>query len=163
MNTVANLWNESELKNTPQTAVIGKKSRFTYGELGDRIRSISANLMDKWKVRPGDVVALMAPNSTEFVISYFAVVNIGAVVQPIDERLAPNEIRFVLSDSGARFLIVHHKLWTKYKKAQQELFTPEKILETSCKIPTTAVRPAIAVTMMVGALFFFLRLIVNNA
>ncbi len=99
MSTIKTLWDETERKNTSKVAVIENTNRFTYGELGDRIRSISANLMDKWKVHPGDIVALLAPNSTEFAISYFAVVNIGAIVQPIDERLTPNEIQFVLSDS----------------------------------------------------------------
>jgi serine/threonine protein kinase len=45
----------------------------------------------------------------------------------------------------------------------KSLFRPEKIVDTYWKIPTTAVRPTIAVTVMAGALFFFLRLIVNNA
>ncbi len=52
---------------------------------------------------------------------------------------------------------------TEETAGTQSLFRPERIVETYWKIPTTAVRPTIAVTMMLGALFFFLRLIVNNA
>ena len=96
MNTLADLWHESELKNHSKPALIKDNNQFTYGELGHRIRTISANLVDKWKVRKGDVVALLAPNSTEFLISYFAVVNIGGIVQPIDEQFLKafdNELR----------------------------------------------------------------------
>jgi serine/threonine protein kinase len=62
--------------------------------------------------------------------------------------------------------------WLRYLDIGQEtdvsgetksLFRPDKIVETYWKIPTSAVRPTIAVTMMVGALFFFLSLIVSNA
>ncbi|MBE9477381.1 MAG: protein kinase [Proteobacteria bacterium] len=45
----------------------------------------------------------------------------------------------------------------------KSLFRPDKITETYWKIPRSIIRPTIAVTMMVGALFFFLSLIVSNA
>lgn len=69
-------------------------------------------------MQPGDIVALLAPNGVEFVISYFAIVHIGATVQPIDERVTPEEMAAVLRDAGTRFLIVHRSLWPKFDEAR---------------------------------------------
>lgn len=128
MHSILNLWQETERLNATKLAVIDDNNRLTYKELGTRIRAISNSLIEKWKVRRGEVVALMVPNCVDFVISYFAIVNAGAVVQPIDERLMPNEIEFILQDSGTRRLIVHGRLWPKFKKVEADLPSIEKVL-----------------------------------
>ena len=115
--TVAGLWNQAEQAQPDKVALIAGKERLSYQAVGERIRSLSACLGQSWRVKPGDVVALLAPNCPEFVISYFAVVRMGAIVQPIDERLTPDEMSMVLADSQARFLIVHQALWPKAEQA----------------------------------------------
>ena len=122
MHSILNLWQETERLNATKLAVIDDNNRLTYKELGTRIRAISNSLIEKWKVRRGEVVALMVPNCVDFVISYFA------IVQPIDERLMPNEIEFILQDSGTRRLIVHGRLWPKFKKVEADLPSIEKVL-----------------------------------
>jgi len=61
--------------------------------------------------------------------------------------------------------------WLRYLDLKQEtqeveetksLFRPAKLVETYWNIPTSAIRPAIVIMVMATALFFFLRLIVNN-
>ena len=44
-------------------------------------------------------------NSAEFMESYFALGTIGAVVVPLNWRLVPDELEFILKDSGTRRLI----------------------------------------------------------
>ena len=56
-------------------------------------------------VTPGDRVTLYGPNSWEWVVGYYAVAKTGAVVNPISSMLTPDEVRYVLADSGARVLI----------------------------------------------------------
>ncbi|GIS52122.1 MAG: hypothetical protein Ct9H90mP27_6130 [Gammaproteobacteria bacterium] len=41
-------------------------------------------------------------NSIEFMESYFALAKIGAVVFPLNWRLVPDELEFILKDSGAK-------------------------------------------------------------
>ncbi len=53
----------------------------------------------------GDKVALIAPNSEEFVISVYAVTKIGAVVVPINNLLKANEYVYILNDCEAKVLI----------------------------------------------------------
>lgn len=64
---------------------------------------------------PGDRVALLAPNCSDFAIAYFAVTGSGAILQPIDERLKPAEMQFILQDSGATIAIVHESQLEKFE------------------------------------------------
>src|SRR6266511_1081316 len=104
MNTLISLWYEAERKQADQVAVIDAGQRLTYRQVGERIRHLTGGLAARWKTRPGDIIALLAPNCVEFVISYFAIVQAGAVVQPLDERLMPEEMKAIVQDSHARFL-----------------------------------------------------------
>ncbi len=56
-------------------------------------------------VTAGDVVAVMLPNSAAFVVSLFAAWRLGAAVTPINPSLRPAEVRYQLSDAGAKVLI----------------------------------------------------------
>jgi acyl-CoA synthetase (AMP-forming)/AMP-acid ligase II len=128
MTTLAGLWQEAEHRHADQTAVIAAAQQMTYRQLGDRIRRVAAGLASRWGVQPGDIVALLTPNCVEFVISYFAIVQIGAVVQPVDERVTPKEIAAVLEDAGTRFLIVHSSLWPKFDQVRGLATSVERVL-----------------------------------
>ena len=52
-------------------------------------------------VRPGDRVSLYSPNRWEWVVAYHAALRAGAVVNPINVMLTPEEVAFVLNDCGA--------------------------------------------------------------
>ena len=56
-------------------------------------------------VQPGDRVTLYGPNCWEWVVGYYAVAKAGAVVNPISSMLTPEEVRYVVKDSGARVLL----------------------------------------------------------
>jgi long-chain acyl-CoA synthetase len=57
-------------------------------------------------VAAGDVVAIMLPNTADFVVSLFAAWRLGAAVTPINPSLQPAEVRYQLADAGAKALIV---------------------------------------------------------
>lgn len=119
MKTLMDVWQGGERLHPDKMAVIEGGRMLTYGQLGDRVRQVAADLERQWGVQPGDIVALLAPNCVEFVISYFAIVQIGATVQPIDERLTPAEMAAILRDANTRFLIVHYSLWSKFEEAEE--------------------------------------------
>ena len=77
----------------------------SYAELDDAVRAMAAALHGLG-VRRGDRVAVLMENSPEFVHVLFGAANIGAVVVPINFRLAAPEIAFLLADSGAVALAV---------------------------------------------------------
>ena len=150
MNTLSTLWNETERRRRDKLAVISARARLSYGELGQRIQLIARGLASNWDVRRGDVVALLLPNCVEFVISYFSVIQVGAIVQPIDERLMPKEIKAILLDSQARFLIVHTSFWQKLREIRGELPHLARVL--GVEINGAGVEPFNAWTSFAGDL-----------
>ncbi|MDA3924488.1 MAG: class I adenylate-forming enzyme family protein [Kiritimatiellae bacterium] len=61
-------------------------------------------------IRPGkDNVAVMLDNGPEWIESYFALAGCGVTVVPIDPKLRPAEVLYILNDSGAALLLAHKK------------------------------------------------------
>jgi long-chain acyl-CoA synthetase len=133
--TLLALWDQAEQAQPGKTALIAAGGRFTYHDVGDRIRRLASNLATHWRVRPGDVVALLAPNCPEFVISYFAITRLGAIVQPIDERLSADEAKAILSDSQAPYLIAHHSLWARIEQVLPNLPMQPRVLGIGIDAP----------------------------
>jgi O-succinylbenzoate-CoA ligase len=83
---------------------VERERRFTYAELNARCNR-AADVFRGLGVRPGERVALLLMNGVEFVESFFALAKLGAVVVPLNWRLVPDELAFILKDSGARVLV----------------------------------------------------------
>ncbi len=78
--------------------------RLTFAELNASSNRI-ANAFVAAGMEKGDRVALLMMNSSEFVEAFFALAKVGAVVVPLNWRLVPDELEFILKDSGATRLI----------------------------------------------------------
>ncbi len=78
--------------------------RFTYAAWNKRINQ-TCHMLTNLGVKPGDRVALLAMNSIEFMESFFAIAKIGAIGVPLNWRLTPSELEFILKDAGASVLI----------------------------------------------------------
>ncbi|QUR66099.1 class I adenylate-forming enzyme family protein [Mycobacterium spongiae] len=74
-------------------------------EFLDAVRRASATLVNNG-VQAGDVVAIMLPNHTGFVVALFAAWRLGAAATPISPTLVPAEIGYQVKDAGARVVIV---------------------------------------------------------
>ncbi len=78
----------------------------TYGKLAERIRRLACGL-DRLGVVHGDRVAWLGPNHGAFLEAFFAAGALGAVLAPVNHRLASNERALVLEDSEPKVLIEH--------------------------------------------------------
>ncbi|MYD87881.1 MAG: AMP-binding protein, partial [Acidobacteria bacterium] len=87
-------------------AVIDGSHRFTYAEFFARCDRWSAALQ-RLGVRKGDRVAYVAPNTHAQLESFYAVPQIGAVLVPINFRLTPDEIAYIIGHSGAKVVCAH--------------------------------------------------------
>jgi len=87
-------------------AVIEGEQRVTYGELWHQVRAHAGALRQRG-VRPGDRVAIVAPNVIDFVRAYYGVLTAGAVVVPVPLLLVPDEAAYLLRNSGASLVIGH--------------------------------------------------------
>ncbi|MBM7692750.1 feruloyl-CoA synthase [Peribacillus deserti] len=95
-------------------AVIGMGKRYSYRKLDSLVNQFGHALL-KRGIDKGDKVVLFMPNVPEFVIAYFAIQRIGAIVVPINAKLAQPEVEYILDHSDARALIVHHLLFESVK------------------------------------------------
>jgi len=75
----------------------------TYGELHDRVARV-AGWLTRHGVGHGDRVAGIALNGKAYTELFMALAWIGAVAVPLNMRLHPKELKFIIEDSGAKAL-----------------------------------------------------------
>ncbi|MCF8034078.1 MAG: long-chain-fatty-acid--CoA ligase [Desulfarculaceae bacterium] len=90
-------------------------------------RAVAASLQ-KGGVGSGDRVALLFANSIDFVLCYYGVLMLGAVVVPMNNRLAPKELAYVLSDSGPKALIVQEQFWEAAQAMGEIAPLPDRVI-----------------------------------
>ena len=80
---------------------------WTYGAFAQRCDRLAHALVGELGVRPGDRVAWLCGNTHELLEAYYGVLLAGAVLLPLNIRLAAPELRFCMDDAGARVLFRH--------------------------------------------------------
>lgn len=86
------------------TAVIVDDKRLSYAELNARVNRLAHTLTDMG-IKEHDRVSALMFNSNEYVELTFALAKLGATLVPLNYRLAPPELEYILNDSGARILV----------------------------------------------------------
>jgi len=81
----------------------------TYTEVGDLAARQAARL-DDLGIGFGDRVAVVSQNSARLFTSFFGVCGYGRVLVPVNFRLRPDEVRYIVEHSGARALYVDPEL-----------------------------------------------------
>jgi long-chain acyl-CoA synthetase len=104
--SLATILAEAARRYPDRVAVVDAGNRVTYRDLWAQSRGYAAGL-GALGVGPGDTVAVLLPNVLDFPRVYYAVLAAGATVVPIHLLLTPDEIAYVLRDSGAGVLISH--------------------------------------------------------
>ncbi|KUG61319.1 MULTISPECIES: acyl-CoA synthetase [Kocuria] len=107
-------------KSGPKVAVVHGERTLTYRELHDRSRRLATALAGQG-VGPGDRVAFLGENSPAFLETMFAAGALGAVLVPLNTRLAVPEIRYQLEDAGVSVLIHDAALTGLAEPAAREL------------------------------------------
>ncbi len=86
-------------------AVVSSGPELSYAALGLRVDALAAWLRASG-IQAGDRIATLLPNTPPCLESYFAAAGLGAVLVPLNTRLLPDELGFILDDSGCSALIV---------------------------------------------------------
>lgn len=105
---LASDWLAFHADRTPdKIALIEQKdgTRWTYADINQRAARLAAYMHDAWGIRARDHVAILAKNSGEYFIFQFACVKLGAVMLPLNWRLANPELLFILNDAEAKALV----------------------------------------------------------
>ncbi|HVW80597.1 MAG TPA: long-chain-fatty-acid--CoA ligase [Mycobacteriales bacterium] len=87
-----------------EVAIRFNADSLTWSQLDDRIHRVAAGLAARG-VTKGDRVAILMTNRPEFVETAIAATAIGAIGVPLNFRLAPEEVAYVLGHSGSKVLV----------------------------------------------------------
>ena len=95
----------------------GGVTELTYGAFGLRVDRL-ANHLVATGIQPGQNIAVMLSNCPEFLQSWFAINQIGAVMVPVNVLYSPNELAFVLDDAQCAGLIIEPGFLAKYREVE---------------------------------------------
>jgi acyl-CoA synthetase (AMP-forming)/AMP-acid ligase II len=83
--------------------------RFTYQQFDDRADRLSAALL-RLGIKKGDRVAYLSFNCHRLLEAYYGVPQVGAILLPLNIRLSPEELAYILNDAAPRVLIFDPEL-----------------------------------------------------
>src|SRR6266540_706352 len=108
--------------------VVDGDLEFTYRAFATRTHRL-ANALVELGIAPGDRVSFITFNTHHLLEAYYGVIEAGAVLNPVNIRLAPHEIAYILDHAASRVVFFHRD------------FTPliEAILPKLAKRPTLVV------------------------
>lgn len=97
----------------------------TFGQLRDRVDRLSHALRG-CGVKTGEAVAVLLPNSSDWLASALAISQIGAYLVPLNWHLTTEELAYLLSNSKSRVLIADHRFASTASQAAQQAALPEQ-------------------------------------
>jgi long-chain acyl-CoA synthetase len=128
--SLASILRESAIRFGDDVAAADGERTATFGGLWEEALACAGRLRELG-VQRDDRVALLAPNSLEFVIAYFGILARGAVVVPLPPMLVRDEIEQLLADSGARVVLADPELVALAQGAATSAGVPVVALDAS--------------------------------
>ncbi len=125
--SLGDLLRRSARRDPNKTAVICGHQVWTFSEMDAICNRLGRGLLGLG-LRKGDRVAILSRNSHAFAALRFAVAKIGAILVPINFMLNPDEINFILVNSGAKVLAVGPDLVEAAKAATAKSSSVEKLV-----------------------------------
>ncbi len=83
-------------------AASGTRVVATYGQLAERAARLAGALRDRFKLKPGERVAIAAKNSPDYLALLYGVWHAGLAAVPANAKLHGAELGYILEQSGAR-------------------------------------------------------------
>ncbi|MGF1526914.1 MAG: long-chain-fatty-acid--CoA ligase [Candidatus Competibacterales bacterium] len=111
-----------------KAAVVHGERVLSYGEVDRRVRRLAHALVNRG-IRRGDTVSIMAPNVPALLEAHFGVPLAGAVLNPINTRLDPGTVAFILRHSNSRLVVVDRELRPVVEEARRRLDQPPGLVE----------------------------------
>ena len=85
------------------TSIISENNKFTWKSTFTRCKLFASSLK-KRKIKQGDTVSIIAPNSSAMYEAHFAIPMIGAVINTINIRLDAKTVSFILTHSDSKII-----------------------------------------------------------
>ena len=108
-------------------ALVFMGNEITYRKMQENIDRIAAALTDLG-VKKGDRVALMLPNCPEYVYTYYACMKLGAIVVQMNPLYMPDEVEFIIKDSGAKYFVGVDAAIESFQQARKKVDLEQVII-----------------------------------
>ncbi len=118
------------------TAYVFEDERTSYELYYTQIEKFAA-VLHSLGVKYTDKVALYLPNIPAYLISYFAVNRVGAIVVPCNAAYREKEIGFILKDSGAETIVVTEESYPVVENVRKESSLKNVIIVGKVTFPNT--------------------------
>src|SRR2546421_2680328 len=113
------------------TATIFFNRKRSYKSISDAAWQF-ANGLRRLGVKKGDRVALVLPNSPQFVVAFYGALRAGAILVPCNPLYTPPELQHQLADSGATVVVALSRLYPVVKAARANTAV-EHVIVTNIK------------------------------
>lgn len=117
----------------------------TYAALAARVEARAADLRERFGLKRGDRVAILAPNGLEIPPLVLAILRLGAVVVPLNPGATPADWSYILEHSGAAGICATRDLFDRVEtgtRARFTLFLDDSLAVTST--PASRVLPSLS-------------------
>src|SRR5437660_5355442 len=136
MNIAQGLAHAKKTSGTRQAVACGE-TRYTWEEFDQRTDALARGLASIGVVR-GDRVAVLMLNCHRYLELYYACARMGAVIVPLNIRLARPEIVFILNDSESKILVVD-KTFASYATGRDTFPTVENVVYSGDETPESMI------------------------
>ena len=121
---VYEFWKNSARKFPERNAVIYFDAKHSYSSLWDQMERFASNLI-RMGINKGDRVALLLPNTPQFLIAYNAILLCGATVVALNPIQQVEEIERQITTTRSKLLIILDRLLGKLPETHPELIIAE--------------------------------------
>ena len=104
-----------------KTAIRFEGKNISYAALNGRIRRVAALLRNELSVERGDRIAFLGLNSPDMLVLMFACARLGAILVPMNWRLVPPELLYILKNAGAKILFCEEEFASGIASVADEL------------------------------------------
>jgi long-chain acyl-CoA synthetase len=141
------LLERSALHGDKEYLVFSDGRRWTYAEHLSDVASVAVALRERYDIRSGDHVAILAANTPEWILSYWATVSLGAVVIAMNAWWTADEIRYGLDLAKPKLLLADRRRIERLEPVQEEIpvicfeddFETLRLHEKEASLPTTPI------------------------
>lgn len=107
-----------------------------YTELNSKVEKIS-NFLTEQGIGKDDRVAILAENSPNWGVAYFAITTIGAVAIPIMTEFQSTDLHHILKHSGSKAIFISSKLYEKLDEFNSEILTTSILIDDFSILPNS--------------------------
>jgi len=137
---------------SPYLGIISGERRRGHAEIADRAARIAGGL-HKLGVKQGDSVCILMRNDIAFIEAAYAAMRLGAYGVPVNWHFKPEEINYILRDSGTPVLVAHADMLHQLREAIPSgvtvlsVPTPPEILKNYKIDPAHLAKPDFAIDL----------------